>query len=46
MSNEILSKGLTKSFNDIDHELTLIPRYTNLKLDKHYITMNNKNYSP
>ncbi len=41
MPNTILSVGLTKSFKDIDHELELIPRYTNLKLKKHYLTGNN-----
>jgi len=41
MSNETLSKGITKSFNEIDHELSLIPRYTNLKLKKYYFTGDN-----
>ena len=38
MPDAVLSEGLTKSFKNIDHELELIPQYTNLKLKKYYLT--------
>ena len=40
MPDNTLKKGLTKSFNEITKEIELIPQYTNLRLDKHYLTGN------